>query len=60
MEERFDYTAAVKELEELAARVEDPSTGLDDIDKSIKRAEELAARCRAYLREARDRVGGIE
>lgn len=56
----FDYAAAVKELEELAARVEDPATGIDDIDRYIRRAEELAGQCRAYLRTAREKTAKIE
>ena len=32
----FDYTKAVEELEAIAAKVEDPQTGVDDIDKYIE------------------------
>ena len=31
--EKFDYSKAMAELESIAAKVEDPSTGLADIDK---------------------------
>ena len=51
--ENFDYKAAVAELESLAARVEDPSTPLDDVDACIRRSDELVAACREYLRRAR-------
>lgn len=54
--EKFDYKEAVRELESIAAKVEDPSTGLDDIDKYVKRSKELIAACRAYLRTVRDKV----
>lgn len=54
--EKFDYTKAMAELEQIAARVEDPSTGLGEIDKYIKRSEELIKACRAYLREARGKL----
>ena len=54
--EKFDYTKAVAELEEILAKVEDPSTGLGDIDKYIKRADELTEGCRAYLRTAREKL----
>lgn len=56
MKEEFDYSKAVEELEAIAARVEDPQTGIDDIDKCIKRSEELISACRAYLRGAREKL----
>jgi len=58
--EGFDYAAAVKELEELAVRVEDPATGIDDIDRYIRRAAELTGQCRAYLRTAREKVDKMD
>lgn len=54
--EKFDYNKAVEELEKLAAKVEDPSTGLQDIDKCLKRSSELIASCREYLRTAREKT----
>lgn len=57
--EKFDYAKAMAELEEIAARIEDPSTGLDDIDKYIKRSEELISGCRAYLRTAREQIDAL-
>lgn len=54
--EDFNYQNAVEELEKLAAEVEDPSTGLDDIDKYVKRSGELVNACRAYLRKVREKV----
>ena len=56
MKEEFDYSKAVEELEAIAAKVEDPHTGIDDIDKFIKRSEDLIAACRAYLRGAREKL----
>lgn len=58
--EKFDYKEAVRELESIAAKVEDPSTGLDDIDKHVKRSKELIAACRAYLRTVRDKVDKLD
>ena len=49
----FDYAKAVEELEAIAAKVEDPQTGVDDIDKYIKRSQELIEACRNYLRGVR-------
>ena len=54
--EKFEYTKAVEELESIAAKVEDPNTGIDDIDKYIRRSEELIEACRAYLRGAREKL----
>lgn len=58
--ENVDYNKAIKELEQIAAKVEDPSTGIDDIDKYVARASELIASCRAYLRTVRDKVDIID
>ncbi len=57
--EEFNYTKAVEELESIAAKVEDPQTGIDDIDRYIRRSEELIEACRAYLRGAREKVDNM-
>ena len=57
--EKFDYNKAVEELEAIAAKVEDPQTGIDDIDKYLKRSQELIEACRAYLRGAREKVDSL-
>ena len=54
--DKFDWQKAVEELELIAGKVEDPSTGLDDIDSYVKRSKELIAACRAYLRSVRDKA----
>ena len=59
MEQKFDYCKAIEELEAIAAKVEDPKTGIDDIDKYIKRSEELISACREYLRGVREKVEGL-
>lgn len=56
MKEEFDYQKALSRLEEIAAKVEDPSTGLEDIDKYARESEELVAGCRAYLRTVREKI----
>ncbi len=58
--ETFDYNEAVTELEAIAVKVEDPDTGIEDIDKYMKRSEELIGRCRAYLRGAREKLNKTE
>ncbi len=55
-EEKFDYTAAVSELEKIAAKVEDPATSLDDIGALVKRSKELIEACRQYLRTVKESV----
>lgn len=57
--EKFDYSKAMEELEKIAVLVEDPSTGLADIDKYIKRSDELIEACRAYLRSQREKIAGL-
>ena len=59
MEQKFDYSKAIEELEAIAAKVEDPKTGIDDIDKYIKRSEELISACRDYLRGVREKVESL-
>ena len=56
MEKEFNYNEAIAELEKIAARVEDPATGLDEIDRCIRRSDELIGRCREYLRSARTKT----
>ena len=64
MSKGFDYKNAMEELEAIAAKVEDPQTGIEEIDKYIKRSQELIAQCRDYLRGARDIIlseaGGVQ
>ncbi len=54
--EIFNYNEAVAELEAIAVKVEDPNTGIEDIDKYLKRSGELIEACRAYLRGAREKL----
>ena len=56
---KFDYVKAVEELESIAAKVEDPQTGIEDIDRYIRRSQELIEACRAYLRGARQNVDAL-
>ena len=54
MKEKFEYAKAIEELEAIAAKVEDPQTGIGEIDAYMKRSNELLEACRAYLRGARE------
>jgi exonuclease VII small subunit len=56
MTEEFDYTKAMEELEAIAQKVEDPKTGIGDIDKYMKRSQELVEACREYLRGIRENI----
>lgn len=58
MEEKFDYARAMAELEQIASRVEDPKTSLDDIGALVKRSKELISQCREYLRTVRESIEG--
>ncbi|MBR5833752.1 MAG: exodeoxyribonuclease VII small subunit [Bacteroidales bacterium] len=60
MTENFDYAKAMEELEAIAAKVEDPKTGIEDIDKYIKRSQELVTACCEYLRGAREKLDGLK
>ena len=64
MEEKFEYAKAIEELEAIAVKVENPQTGLEDIEKYMKRSQELIAQCREYLRGARSVIltdtGGVQ
>lgn len=60
MEDKFDYSKAMAELAEIAAKAEDPATGLDGIDALLKRSKELVDACRGYLRSAREKVGQMD
>ena len=53
MKEPFNYNEAVAELEKIATRVEDPATGLDEIERLVRQSDELIGRCREYLRTVR-------
>lgn len=58
--EQFDYTKAVARLEEIAKKVEDPQTGLGDMDKYLAESEDLITKCREYLRSAREKLSDME
>jgi exodeoxyribonuclease VII small subunit len=54
--EKFDYGKAVAELDDIAKKVEDPQTSLDDIGALVKRSKELIEQCRGYLRSVRESI----
>ena len=60
MAEKFDYAKAIAELEEIAKKVEDPATKLDDIDALVGRSKVLLEQCRQYLRSVKERIESID
>lgn len=55
----FDFEKAMAELEKIAEKVEDPQTGLGEIDEQVKRSKELIKDCRGYLRAMREKVAAL-
>lgn len=60
MSETFDYAKALQELEEIAVKVENPETKLDDIDALVGRSRELLRQCREYLRQVKDKIDSLD
>ena len=60
MAQKFDYAKAIAELEEIAAKVENPETRLDDIDALVGRSKELLKQCREYLRTVKDKIDSLD
>ena len=60
MTAKFDYAKAIAELEEIAAKVENPETKLDDIDALVCRSKELLKQCREYLRTVKDKIDSLD
>ena len=60
MTAKFDYAKAIAELEEIAAKVENPETKLDDIDALVGRSKELLKQCREYLRTVKDKIDSLD
>ena len=60
MAQKFDYAKAIAELEEIAAKVENPETKLDDIDALVGRSKELLKQCREYLRTVKDKIDSLD
>ena len=59
MSDKFDYAKAISELDEIAAKVENPETKLDDIDVLVGRSKELLKQCRDYLRTVKEKIDSL-
>ena len=60
MSDKFDYAKAISELDEIAAKVENPETKLDDIDALVGRSKELLRQCREYLRTVKEKIDSLD
>lgn len=60
MEGKFDYAKALAELGEIAKKVEDPETKLDDIDALVERSKVLVKECKDYLRTVKDKIDALD
>ena len=58
-EKKFDYAAAMAELDAIAKKVEDPATSLDDIDALVARSKGLIKGCRDYLKGVQDKIDSL-
>jgi len=58
--ENFDYSKALAELDEIAAKVENPETKLSDIDALVSRSRQLLKDCREYLRTVKEKVDALD
>ena len=56
----FDYAKAIAELDQIAAKVENPETKLDDIDALVGRTKELLGQCREYLRTVKEKIDSLD
>lgn len=56
----FDYAKAIAELDQIAAKVENPETKLDDIDALVGRSKELLKQCREYLRTVKEKIDSLD
>ncbi len=60
MSDKFDYAKAISELDEIAAKVENPETKLDDIDVLVGRSKELLKQCKDYLRTVKEKIDSLD
>ena len=56
MEEKRKYEEVFAELEALVARIEDPERDLSAIGADVKKAMDLIAWCRDYIRGSQEEI----
>ena len=59
MEKKIGYNEAVREVEEILARLNGEELDVDRMAAEVKRAAELIALCKEKLRKAEEEVGKI-
>lgn len=59
MEKKFNYEAAVREIEQIEAAIERGDMGLDDIARQLARATELIKQCKAKLAQTDEEVRAV-
>lgn len=59
MENTFDYAKAMAELEEIARKVENPETKLEQLDSLISRSKVLIKACRDFLRGIQEKIDSL-
>lgn len=55
----LSYEAALKELQEIVAQLQDDAIGMDELSEKIKRSAELINFCREKLRTVEGEVKGL-
>lgn len=55
-----EYREALEELEKLVEKIEDPSTGVEEIAPMVKRSLELAEICRSELRKYNQEIDKLQ
>ncbi|MBR9920170.1 MAG: exodeoxyribonuclease VII small subunit [Bacteroidetes bacterium] len=58
MKEPKTYEAAFAELQEILNQVQNPETGVDELEKKMDRARQLIAWCRDRLRGLEEKLEG--
>ncbi len=58
-QEKKTYEQVFAELEELVAKIEDPERELSEIGKDVKKASEMIAWCRDYIRGQEEEIGKL-
>lgn len=56
MNKDMKYEDAVKELEALVAKIEDPANDLSAVSEEVKKAVALAKWCKNYIKEGEEKV----
>jgi len=52
----LNYKEAMKEIEEIVAKLEDNQLDVDELSEKVKRVSELIAFCKSKLRETEEEV----